>query len=46
MIGQLQHLIELQLTCYENLNELPQSLPSLFSLSMLDLFGVIPLNHY
>jgi hypothetical protein len=46
MIGQLQHLIELQLTCYENFNELPQNLPSLCSLSMLDLFGVIPLNHY
>jgi hypothetical protein len=30
-------LIELQLTSYENLNELPQSIPSLFSLSMLDL---------
>jgi hypothetical protein len=45
MIGQLQHLIELQLTGYENLNEFPQSIRSLFSLSMLDLSSVIPLNH-
>jgi len=46
MIGQLQRLIELQLIGCENLKELPQSIASLFSLSMLDLSGVIPLNHY
>jgi hypothetical protein len=38
MIGELQHLIELQLIGYENLNQLLQNIPSLFSLSMLDLF--------
>jgi len=45
-IGELQHLTNLRLTNCENLKELLQSITSLFSLSMLDLSGVIPLNHY
>jgi Leucine-rich repeat (LRR) protein len=45
-IRQLQHLTNLRLTNCENLQELPQSIASLSSLSMLDLSGVIPLNHY
>jgi len=46
IIGQLQHLTNLWLTNCENLKELPQSIASISSLSMLDLSGVIPLNHY
>jgi hypothetical protein len=45
-IGQLQHLTNLLLTNCENLNELPQSIANISSLSMLDLSSVIPLNHY
>jgi Leucine-rich repeat (LRR) protein len=37
MIGQLQHLTNLQLKDCENLKQLPQSITSLFSLSILEL---------
>jgi Leucine-rich repeat (LRR) protein len=45
-IGELKHLTKLWLQGCENLKELPQSIASLFSLSILHLFFVNPLNHY
>jgi hypothetical protein len=45
-IGELKHLTKLWLQGCENLKEFPQSIASLFSLSILQLFFVNPLNHY